>query len=90
MAAVYLHAKTLLTWYLYVKYLDMETTTFSGESRRMRYAQLGDRGPRVSRIRQTAPAAELQLSPDDRTQIESILRGDVAVDGPAPPAMPRS
>ena len=56
----------------------------------MRYAQLGDRGPRVSRIRQTAPAAELQLSPDDMTQIESILRGDVAVDGPAPQAMPRS
>jgi aryl-alcohol dehydrogenase-like predicted oxidoreductase len=44
----------------------------------------------AEQIRQTAPAAELDLSPDDMAQIGSILRADVAVGGPAPEAMPRS
>lgn len=41
-------------------------------------------------IRQTAPAADLHLTSDDVAQIGQILRGDVAVGGPAPEAMPRS
>jgi aryl-alcohol dehydrogenase-like predicted oxidoreductase len=41
-------------------------------------------------IRQTAPAADLRLSPEDMAQIELMLRGEVAVGGPAPEAMPRS
>lgn len=41
-------------------------------------------------IRQTAPAADLEISPEDMAEIESMLRGDVAVGGPAPEAMPRS
>jgi len=44
----------------------------------------------AEQIRQTAPAANLRLSPDDMAAIELILRGDVAVGGPAPEAMPRS
>jgi aryl-alcohol dehydrogenase-like predicted oxidoreductase len=44
----------------------------------------------AEQIRQTAPAAELRLSPEDIAAIELILRGDVAVGGPAPEAMPRS
>jgi aryl-alcohol dehydrogenase-like predicted oxidoreductase len=44
----------------------------------------------ADQIRQTAPAAELALSIDEIAQIELILRGDVAVGGPAPEAMPRS
>jgi hypothetical protein len=40
-------------------------------------------------IHQTASAADLQLSPEDIAQIELILRGEVAVGGPAPEAMPR-
>jgi aryl-alcohol dehydrogenase-like predicted oxidoreductase len=43
----------------------------------------------AEQIRQTAPAADLHLSPEDLTQIEQILRGEVAVGGPAPEAMPR-
>lgn len=44
----------------------------------------------AEQIRQTAPAADLRLSPEDIAQIELILRGEVAVGGPAPEAMPRS
>jgi aryl-alcohol dehydrogenase-like predicted oxidoreductase len=40
-------------------------------------------------IHQIASAADLQLSPEDIAQIELILRGEVAVGGPAPEAMPR-
>ena len=51
-------------------------------------AIVGARNP--EQIRQTAPAAEIALSPADMAQIESILRAEVAVGGPAPEAMPRS
>jgi len=51
-------------------------------------AIVGARSP--EQIRQTAPGADLRLSPEDLAQIELILRGDVAVGGPAPEAMPRS
>jgi aryl-alcohol dehydrogenase-like predicted oxidoreductase len=51
-------------------------------------AIVGARSP--EQIHETAPAADLQLSPSDVGQIEQILRGDVAVGGPAPEAMPRS
>jgi aryl-alcohol dehydrogenase-like predicted oxidoreductase len=44
----------------------------------------------AEQLRQTAPAAELRLTPDDMAQIELIVRGEVAVGGPAPEAMPRS
>jgi aryl-alcohol dehydrogenase-like predicted oxidoreductase len=44
----------------------------------------------AKQIRQTAPGADLRLAPEDIAQIESKLRGDVAVGGPAPEAMPRS
>lgn len=44
----------------------------------------------AEQIRQTAPSVELQLSPSDMSQIEAILRAEVAVGGPAPEAMPRS
>jgi len=44
----------------------------------------------ADQIRRTAPAADLRLTPDDVAQIELILRGEVAVGGPAPEAMPRS
>ena len=50
-------------------------------------AIVGARSP--EQIRQTAPSADLRLSPEDLAQIELILRGDVAVGGPAPEAMPR-
>jgi aryl-alcohol dehydrogenase-like predicted oxidoreductase len=43
----------------------------------------------AEQIRQTAPAADLRLSPEDIAQIELILRDEVAVGGPAPEAMPR-
>ena len=49
-------------------------------------AIVGARSP--EQIRQTAPAADLRLSPEEMAQIELILRGDVAVGGPAPEAMP--
>ncbi|HEY8870918.1 MAG TPA: aldo/keto reductase [Candidatus Limnocylindrales bacterium] len=42
----------------------------------------GARSP--EQIRQTAPGADLRLSPEDIAQIELILRGEVAVGGPAP------
>ena len=41
-------------------------------------------------IRQTTPGADLRLTPDDMAQIELMLRGEVAVGGPAPEAMPQS
>ena len=44
----------------------------------------------AEQIRQTAPGADLRLSPEDVAQIELMLRGEVAVGGPAPEAMPRS
>jgi aryl-alcohol dehydrogenase-like predicted oxidoreductase len=50
-------------------------------------AIVGARSP--EQIRQTAPGADLRLPPEDLAQIELILRGDVAVGGPAPEAMPR-
>lgn len=51
-------------------------------------AIVGARSP--EQIRQTAPSADLRLWLDDIHQIDSILRADVAVGGPAPEAMPRS
>ena len=51
-------------------------------------AIVGARSP--EQIRETAPGADLRLSPEDIAQIEMILRGEVAVGGPAPEAMPRS
>jgi aryl-alcohol dehydrogenase-like predicted oxidoreductase len=50
-------------------------------------AIVGARSP--EQIRQTVPGADLRLSPEDMASIELILRGDVAVGGPAPEAMPR-
>jgi aryl-alcohol dehydrogenase-like predicted oxidoreductase len=51
-------------------------------------AIVGARSP--LQIRQTAPAADLLLSPAEMNEIELILGGEVAVGGPAPEAMPRS
>ena len=51
-------------------------------------AIVGARSP--EHIRQTAPGADLRLSPEDTAQIELMLRAEVAVGGPAPEAMPRS
>jgi aryl-alcohol dehydrogenase-like predicted oxidoreductase len=51
-------------------------------------AIVGARSP--EQIRQTAPAADLHLSPEEIAEIELLLRGEVAVGGPAPEAMPRS
>jgi aryl-alcohol dehydrogenase-like predicted oxidoreductase len=51
-------------------------------------AIVGARSP--EQIRQTAPAADIRLSPEEMVQVELILRGEVAVGGPAPEAMPRS
>jgi aryl-alcohol dehydrogenase-like predicted oxidoreductase len=50
-------------------------------------AIVGARSP--EQISQTAPGADLRLSPEDLAAIELILRGDVAVGGPAPEAMPK-
>jgi aryl-alcohol dehydrogenase-like predicted oxidoreductase len=50
-------------------------------------AIVGARSP--EQIRQTAPAADLHLSRENLAEIELILRGEVAVGGPAPEAMPR-
>ena len=44
----------------------------------------------AEQIRQTTPAADLRLTADDLAQIELMLRGEVAVGGPAPEAMPKS
>ncbi len=51
-------------------------------------AIVGARDP--GQIGQTAPAAEVQLTPDDMKAIDGILGDEVAVGGPAPEAMPRS
>jgi aryl-alcohol dehydrogenase-like predicted oxidoreductase len=51
-------------------------------------AIVGARSPR--QIGETAAAADVRLSPEDFASIELILRGEVAVGGPAPEAMPRS
>ncbi|MEA2518298.1 MAG: hypothetical protein QOF49_378 [Chloroflexota bacterium] len=44
----------------------------------------------AEQIRQTASSAYLHLSAEDKVKIELILRGEVAVGGPAPEAMPRA
>jgi aryl-alcohol dehydrogenase-like predicted oxidoreductase len=44
----------------------------------------------ADQIRQTTPGADLRLTGEDLVQIELMLRGEVAVGGPAPEAMPRS
>ena len=51
-------------------------------------AIVGARSP--EQIRQTAPGADLRLTAEDLAQIDLILRGEVAVGGPAPELMPRS
>jgi len=51
-------------------------------------AIVGARSP--EQIRQTAPAADLQLSLEDVAHIDLSLYDEVAVGGPAPEAMPRS
>jgi aryl-alcohol dehydrogenase-like predicted oxidoreductase len=50
-------------------------------------AIVGARSP--EQVRQTAPAADLRLSPEDMAEIELILGSEVAVGGPAPEVMPR-
>jgi aryl-alcohol dehydrogenase-like predicted oxidoreductase len=51
-------------------------------------AIVGARSP--EQIRQTTPGADLRLTSEDTAQIELMLRGEIAVGGPAPEAMPRS
>jgi len=48
-------------------------------------AIVGARSP--EQLRQTALAADFRLSPDEMAKIELILRGEVAVGGPAPEMM---
>jgi aryl-alcohol dehydrogenase-like predicted oxidoreductase len=48
-------------------------------------AIVGARDP--EQIRQTAPAADIRLSPEDLGRIEQILRDEVPVGGPAPEKM---
>jgi aryl-alcohol dehydrogenase-like predicted oxidoreductase len=48
-------------------------------------AIVGARTP--EQIRQTAPAADIQLSPEDLTQIDRIVRDEIPVGGPAPEKM---
>jgi aryl-alcohol dehydrogenase-like predicted oxidoreductase len=48
-------------------------------------AIVGARNP--EQIRQTAPAADIQLSPQDLAQIERIVRDEIPVGGPAPEKM---
>ena len=48
-------------------------------------AIVGGRTP--EQIQQTAPAADVQLSPEDLAQIDEIVRGEVPVGGPAPEKM---
>jgi aryl-alcohol dehydrogenase-like predicted oxidoreductase len=48
-------------------------------------AIVGARNP--EQIRQTAPAAEIQLSPQDLARIENIVRDEIPVGGPAPEKM---
>jgi aryl-alcohol dehydrogenase-like predicted oxidoreductase len=51
-------------------------------------AIVGARSP--EQIYETSPGADLHLAPEDLAAIELMLRGEVAVGGPAPEAMPRS
>jgi aryl-alcohol dehydrogenase-like predicted oxidoreductase len=48
-------------------------------------AIVGARNP--EQIRQTAPAADIQLSPQDLARIEQIVRDEIPVGGPAPEKM---
>jgi aryl-alcohol dehydrogenase-like predicted oxidoreductase len=48
-------------------------------------AIVGARNP--EQIRQTAPAAEIQLSPQDLARIENMVRDEIQVGGPAPEQM---
>ena len=48
-------------------------------------AIVGARTP--EQIQQTAPAADIELSPEDLAQIDEIVRGEVPVGGPAPEKM---
>jgi aryl-alcohol dehydrogenase-like predicted oxidoreductase len=48
-------------------------------------AIVGARTP--EQIQQTAPAADIQLSPENLAQIDEIVRGEVPVGGPAPEKM---
>jgi aryl-alcohol dehydrogenase-like predicted oxidoreductase len=48
-------------------------------------AIVGARNP--EQIRQTAPAADIQLSPQDLAQIDEIVRDEIPVGGPAPEKM---
>jgi aryl-alcohol dehydrogenase-like predicted oxidoreductase len=48
-------------------------------------AIVGARNPK--QIRQTAPAADLQLSPEDLGRIDQIVRDEIPVGGPAPEKM---
>ena len=48
-------------------------------------AIVGARNP--EQIRQTAPAAEIQLSPQDLARIENMVRDEIQVGGPAPEKM---
>jgi aryl-alcohol dehydrogenase-like predicted oxidoreductase len=50
-------------------------------------AIVGARNP--AQIRQTAPGADLRLTPEEMAEIDLMLRGEVAVGGPAPEGMPR-
>jgi aryl-alcohol dehydrogenase-like predicted oxidoreductase len=50
-------------------------------------AIVGARNP--AQIRQTAPGADLQLTPEELAEIELMLVGEVGVGGPAPEGMPR-
>jgi aryl-alcohol dehydrogenase-like predicted oxidoreductase len=51
-------------------------------------AIVGARSPQ--QLRQTAPAVDLYLSPNDLAEIDELLRNEVAVGGPAPERMPRT
>jgi aryl-alcohol dehydrogenase-like predicted oxidoreductase len=48
-------------------------------------AIVGARNP--EQIRQTAPAADIRLSPQDLVDIDRILRDEIPVGGPAPEKM---
>ena len=48
-------------------------------------AIVGARNP--EQIRQTAPAADFRLTPDDLAQIDQIVRDEIPVSGPAPEKM---
>jgi aryl-alcohol dehydrogenase-like predicted oxidoreductase len=48
-------------------------------------AIVGARTP--EQIRQTAPAADIHLTPQDLARIEQVVRDEVPVGGPAPEKM---